>query len=131
MKPETRELKEANRASASAQRRGEASTTALVGLRAALAQGQLRGGDPVLEEEWANRLGVSRTPIRTAVGVLAAEGLLVKRGRQVYVFQPSLSDLIEVYEIRKALEEAGGVDLRPGASSGRARHRGRVVRIDE
>ncbi len=85
-------------------RRGEASAAALAGLRIALAQGQLRPGEPVIEEEWAERLGVSRTPIRAAIGVLAAEGMLVKRGRQVHVFRPSLADLLEVYEIRRELE---------------------------
>jgi DNA-binding GntR family transcriptional regulator len=76
----------------------------MAGLRTALMQGLLRPGDPVVEDDWADRLRVSRTPIRAAIGVLTTEGLLVKRGRQVYVFQPSLDDLIEVYEIRRALE---------------------------
>jgi DNA-binding GntR family transcriptional regulator len=76
----------------------------MTGLRAALMQGLLRPGDPVVEDEWADRLRVSRTPVRAAISVLTTEGLLVKRGRQVYVFQPSLDDLIEVYEIRRALE---------------------------
>ena len=51
------------------------------------------------------RLGMSRTPVRESIGRLVGEGLLVKRGRQVYVFQPSLADLIEVYEIRLVLEK--------------------------
>jgi DNA-binding GntR family transcriptional regulator len=76
----------------------------MTGLRTALMQGLLRPGDPVVEDDWADRLQVSRTPIRAAISVLATEGLLVKRGRQVYVFRPSLDDLIEVYEIRRALE---------------------------
>jgi DNA-binding GntR family transcriptional regulator len=86
------------------ERRGDASARAMMGLRDALMQGVLRPGDPVIEDEWAERLQVSRTPVRAAMSVLATEGVLVKRRRQVYVFQPSLDDLIEVYEIRSALE---------------------------
>ena len=85
-------------------RRGEATAAALTGLRDALSQGVLRPGASVIEEEWAERLSVSRTPVRAAIGALVAEGLLVKRGRQVHVFQPSLADLVDVYEIRRALE---------------------------
>lgn len=48
---------------------------------------------------------MSRTPVRESIGRLVGEGLLVKKGRQVYVFQPSLADLIEVYEIRLTLEK--------------------------
>jgi DNA-binding GntR family transcriptional regulator len=75
------------------------------GIRAAIISGEISGATPVLEEEWAARLGMSRTPVRESIGRLVGEGLLVKKGRQVYVFQPSLADLIEVYEIRLALEK--------------------------
>lgn len=85
-------------------RSGTAIATAVTGLRAAVFEGTLRPGEPVREEEWAANLGTSRTPIREAIARLAAEGLLVKRGRQAFVFQPSLPDLIEVYEIRLPLE---------------------------
>jgi DNA-binding GntR family transcriptional regulator len=75
------------------------------GLRAAIISGEISAGEPILEEEWAVKLGMSRTPVRESIGRLVGDGLLVKKGRQVYVFQPSLSDLIEVYEIRLALEK--------------------------
>jgi DNA-binding GntR family transcriptional regulator len=87
------------------ERRGASLIKATQGLRAAIISGEISGGTPVLEEEWAARLGMSRTPVRESIGRLVGEGLLVKKGRQVYVFQPSLADLIEVYEIRLALEK--------------------------
>jgi len=87
------------------ERRGTSLIKATQGLRAAIISGEISGGAPVREEEWAARLGMSRTPVRESIGRLVGEGLLVKKGRQVYVFQPSLSDLIEVYEIRLALEK--------------------------
>ena len=87
------------------ERRGAALIKATQGLRAAIISGEISGGAPVLEEEWAAKLCMSRTPVRDSIGRLVGEGLLVKKGRQAYVFQPSLSDLIEVYEIRLALEK--------------------------
>lgn len=90
-------------------RRGSSLNKATEGLRAAIISGQISGGAPVLEEEWAASLGMSRTPVREAIGRLVGEGLLVKKGRQVYVFQPSLSDLIEVYEVRLPLEKQAAV----------------------
>ncbi|MDT7705084.1 MAG: hypothetical protein QOG20_691 [Pseudonocardiales bacterium] len=74
-------------------------------LRAEILGGQLAGGAPVREHDLAQRLRVSRTPVREAVGRLVAEGLLVKNGnRTAHVFRPSAADLLEIYEIRGPLE---------------------------
>lgn len=74
-------------------------------LREEILTGRLQGGEPVREQDVAERLGVSRTPVREAVGRLVAEGLLVKDGnRTAHVFRPSLEELLEIYEIRTPLE---------------------------
>jgi DNA-binding GntR family transcriptional regulator len=74
-------------------------------LREEILTGQLQGGAPVREQDVAARLGVSRTPVREAVGRLVAEGLLLKDGnRTAHVFRPSLDELLEIYEIRIPLE---------------------------
>lgn len=74
-------------------------------LRTEILTGQLRGGLPVREQEIAERLGVSRTPVREAVARLVTEGLLVKdENKTAHVFQPSLDELLEIYEIRVPLE---------------------------
>lgn len=75
-------------------------------IRDQIALGELRGGEVVGEEELANRLGVSRTPVREAIGRLVAEGMLVKDGSRssAQVFQPSMQELLEIYEIRLPLE---------------------------
>jgi DNA-binding GntR family transcriptional regulator len=74
-------------------------------LREEILSGQLPGGAPVREQDVAERLGVSRTPVREAVGRLVAEGLLLKDGnRTAHVFRPSLEELLEIYEIRIPLE---------------------------
>ncbi len=84
---------------------GNAADHAVAILREEILAGQLPGGAPVREHELARRLGMSRTPVREAVGRLVAEGLLMKDGnRTAHVFRPSLAELLEVYEIRIPLE---------------------------
>ncbi len=57
------------------------------------------------EVEVAERLGVSRTPVREAIAHLVARGLLTKEGgRTARVHHPSLEDLIEIYELRTITE---------------------------
>jgi DNA-binding GntR family transcriptional regulator len=82
-----------------------ATTYVAEALRDEILNGQLHGGAPVRENELAERLGVSRTPVREAVSRLVAEGLLIKTGnRTAHVFRPSLAELLEIYEIRIPLE---------------------------
>lgn len=73
-------------------------------LRKSLSDGLLQPDDPVREEEWASRLGISRTPVREAIQDLVARGILQRRGRTAYVFRPSLDELLEIYDIRLPLE---------------------------
>ena len=59
-----------------------------------------------MESTLANRLGVSRTPVREAIHKLEQEGLVImmpRRGAQVA--QITEKDLIEVLEVRLGLEE--------------------------
>lgn len=46
-------------------------------IREQILTGRLRAGDKVRQHDWAERLGVSRMPVRDAVKRLCAEGLLV------------------------------------------------------
>ncbi len=48
-------------------------------LREMILSGELRAGEKVPEEQLCERFGVSRTPIREALKVLAAEGVLQAR----------------------------------------------------
>jgi DNA-binding GntR family transcriptional regulator len=74
--------------------------------------------DPIREEQLAADLGVSRTPVREAMGILIGEGLLLKeQSRSARVFRPSLTDLRHIYEIRTPLE---GLAARGAAVSGGA-----------
>ena len=74
-------------------------------LREQILDWTLPPGAPLGEVELASRLGVSRTPLRTALSRLVADGLAVARaGRGVSVAQVSVRDLRDVFELRTALE---------------------------
>ena len=74
-------------------------------LREQILDWTLPPGAPLAEVELASRLGVSRTPLRTALSRLVADGLAVSgAGRGVSVAQVSVRDLHDVFELRTALE---------------------------
>lgn len=77
----------------------------LVELRQAIATGGLRPGEQVLQEQLADRLGVSRVPLREALKILEGEGQVTYHPHRGYfVAELSVDDLVEVYRIRALLE---------------------------
>ena len=74
-------------------------------LRQAILTGELKPGERLMEIHLANRLGVSRTPIREAIRKLELEGLVImipRRGAEVAeITEKSLKDVLEV---RRALD---------------------------
>lgn len=74
-------------------------------LRRMVLELELPPGAPLAETEMSERLGVSRTPIREALGRLAREGLVRQHpGRGAFVSEISVPDLVELYQMREALE---------------------------
>lgn len=74
-------------------------------LRQAILKGELKPGERLMEIALADKLGVSRTPIREALRKLEQEGLVVmipRRGAQVADITEK--DLNDVLEVRIALE---------------------------
>lgn len=75
-------------------------------LRQAILRGELKPGERLMEIKLANKLGVSRTPIREAIRKLELEGLVLmvpRKGAEVAdITEKSLRDVLEV---RRALEE--------------------------
>ena len=68
--------------------------------------GALPPGAVLGEVDQATRLGVSRTPLREALGRLAADGLVVQQSARVTVVTDvAADDIRELFEIRRALEE--------------------------
>lgn len=67
--------------------------------------GEIVGGDRLVEEELAERLGVSRTPIREALTELAGIGVIwIKPNHGAMVRPFGSKQLTEIYQIRRLLE---------------------------
>lgn len=62
-------------------------------------------GSLLSENQLAEEMGISRTPIREALRELAAGGLVrILPQRGVVVSEPSVQDIVEVYQLREQLE---------------------------
>lgn len=74
-------------------------------LRQAILRGELSPGERLLEIHLANKLGVSRTPIREAIRKLELEGLVIMIPRKgAVVAEITEKSLRDVLEVRRALE---------------------------
>lgn len=74
-------------------------------IREMILDGRLPPGTRVAEAMIADRLGVSRTPVRNVIPLLAAEGLLEPVGRRGYAVRRfSLEDSFRATEMRCLLE---------------------------
>ncbi|HZD00827.1 MAG TPA: GntR family transcriptional regulator [Actinomycetes bacterium] len=77
-------------------------------LRRAILSGLLPGGTRLVQADIAAQLSVSTTPVREALRDLAGEGLIrIDAHRGAVVHELDMSELEELYEIRKALEPLG------------------------
>ena len=80
-------------------------------LRDSILKGELEPGERLMEIHLANKLGVSRTPIREAIRMLEQEGLAVtipRKGAQGA--KMTEKDLQDVLEIRDALDELAALN---------------------
>lgn len=75
-------------------------------LREAILRGDLKPGERLMELQLADKLGVSRTPIREAIRMLEQEGLAVTTPRKgAEVAGMTLKDMEDALEIREALDD--------------------------
>ena len=75
-------------------------------LRQAILRGELKPGERLMEIHLAQKLGVSRTPVREAIRKLELEGLVLMIPRKgAVVAEITVTDLEDVLEVRMALEE--------------------------
>jgi len=78
---------------------------ALDRLRDEIISGVWKPGERLQERTLCQRFGISRSPLREAYQVLAAEGLLeLPRNRGAIVASPSLPDVLEHHVLLEALE---------------------------
>ncbi|MCC5909068.1 MAG: GntR family transcriptional regulator [Clostridiaceae bacterium] len=74
-------------------------------IRHAIFDGKLKKGDHLVESAVAEKMKVSRTPVREALRQLESEGLVVNVPRKGAVVQGiSKEDAIEIYDLREVLE---------------------------
>ena len=87
-------------------------------LKAMILDGTLEPGTRLSEKKFADHLGVSRTPVREAIGQLVSEGLAKRSaGSAPVVSSVSLNEIMEILHVRSLLEcEAA----RKAASSGKS-----------
>ncbi|ACI94466.1 transcriptional Regulator, GntR family [Afipia carboxidovorans OM5] len=74
-------------------------------LRESILSGALPAHNVIRQDEIAEQHGVSRTPVREAIRLLEAEGLVISRPNRSAVVAPlDPEDAIEIFEIRAAME---------------------------
>ena len=74
-------------------------------LKHAIITGEIPAGERIVETDYADRLHISRTPLREALRKLERDGLVeyvLRRGVVVRAF--TIADVEEIYTIRNALE---------------------------
>jgi DNA-binding GntR family transcriptional regulator len=74
-------------------------------LRDSIVSGDLELGQPLSERQLAQRLEVSKTPVREAMAQLRLEGLIrIFPQRGAFVFTLSQQEVVDICELRQALE---------------------------
>jgi DNA-binding GntR family transcriptional regulator len=74
-------------------------------LRDEISSGALQPGVRIIEGTWGRKLGVAQGSIREAINLLAQEGFVTKvSGRSARVVRLNEQDVLELYEIRGAVE---------------------------
>lgn len=74
-------------------------------LREAIITGELKPGERLMEVKLADKMGVSRTPVREAIRMLELEGLVDMLPRKgAHVAELSVKDIMDVLEVRAAMD---------------------------
>jgi DNA-binding GntR family transcriptional regulator len=78
---------------------------AYLAIKRAILSLKLEPGEALVESELAQQLGISKTPVRTALHELEREGLVTKvLYKGTYVTQVTLRDIQEIFQLRAVLE---------------------------
>ena len=84
--------------------KGNASDTALKKIVQKINDYELSSGEIVSDLELSNELNISRTPVRDALQQLIDIGLLERTATKVVVRSITLTDIVEIFQIREAIE---------------------------
>jgi DNA-binding GntR family transcriptional regulator len=78
---------------------------AYLAIKRAILTLRLKPGEALVESDLANQLGISKTPVRTALHELEREGLVTKvLYKGTYVTEVTLRDVREIFQLRAVLE---------------------------
>lgn len=101
-------------------------------LRDLIVQGQLAPGSPLIEAELADRLEVSRSPVRSALQRLQQEGFLQRNGNPTSRSRPVVAPLstADAREIAQLLGMIEGLAARRGAGLPEEERRSLVAELD-
>ncbi|MCL6454326.1 MAG: GntR family transcriptional regulator [Alicyclobacillus sp.] len=99
-------------------------------LRDSILTGQIAAGEKIVETRLAADLQVSRSPVREAIRLLLKDQLLTEQDGAICVFQPSLEDYFELYDLRLALEPAAARKAAGAVASGHA-HGEHLLQLQE
>jgi DNA-binding GntR family transcriptional regulator len=93
--------------------RGTMTDQAYSGIKSDIVHNKLKQGQCLSENEMAEKYGMSRTPIREAVRMLAKEGYVtVHNGVGIFVRHITNKEVHDLYEVRAALEcLAAGISI--------------------
>jgi len=81
-------------------------------IRQAIRAGELLPGMQIKQADWASRLGVSRVPVREALGMLESEGLLAHEPHQGYSVAILTQDEVkQLYLLRRLLDREIALSL--------------------
>lgn len=76
-------------------------------IKSLIINGNLKAGSAINEREYAAMLGVSRTPLRDALTLLEREGWIEQNGKTRVVSPLLWKDILELLEIREAIDTLG------------------------
>ncbi|MBO1002494.1 GntR family transcriptional regulator [Pseudogracilibacillus auburnensis] len=73
-------------------------------LKQSILDGERKPSERVVEAKVAGTLGISRGPVREAIRMLIQDGLLEYNDGFVKVYEPTVKDIIEIFQCRESLE---------------------------
>lgn len=73
-------------------------------IKESIISGEFKPGERMIDAWIAEKLSVSRSPVREAFRKLEQDGLLVNQDGAIFVYKPNVDDVIELFEVRAGLE---------------------------
>jgi DNA-binding GntR family transcriptional regulator len=73
-------------------------------IKQSIVSGELKPGERIVDAWFAEKLKVSRSPVREAFRKLEQDGLIINHEGTTAVYQPNLQDMVELFQVRAGLE---------------------------